>query len=113
MHGIPSETSMRGFMRFGKKAAVGLLVFVGVLALLWFGTSSYFKRQGNRELGEFTAELDAKDPGWRLEPILTRREQQPIRPDEDAAPIIFQAVQSSEPDWVTVRNLIEWGELDH
>src|SRR5438309_627100 len=105
---------MRGLKRFVKRAMFVLLVLVGVLALVFFSTRAYLQRQGNQELAEVTTKLDSDDPGWRMEPVLAKRNEQAIAADQDAVPIVLQVGEFCETDdWNKYRYFIEWGDLDY
>jgi hypothetical protein len=52
-------------------AVVGLLVLA---ALTLLGSHEYYRIMGNRELARVTAELDAEEPGWRIEELQAAHE---------------------------------------
>ena len=56
-------------MRWLKRAAIALFLFVVVLAVVVFGVRLYFNQVGNRELDRTTARLDREEAGWTLEAI--------------------------------------------
>lgn len=75
--------------RWLKRLGIGLLVVVGVLALVVWGGRAHFRRVGTERLNAATAKLDAEEPGWRLDAILARRQQQAPPPNKNAADLIL------------------------
>jgi hypothetical protein len=69
--------------------AVGFLVLLGILTLVVWGTRAYFGRLGAERLNAVSAKLDAEDPGWRLEPLLARRQQQAPAKEQNAAEVVL------------------------
>jgi hypothetical protein len=101
-------------MSRGRRVVVWLLRTL-VAAVL--GTTAYLvidryvtRRAGERRLAEVVAELDATDPGWRLDDILAEREKR-FPPDDQNIMIVVQAAAAQphkaltewaarNPDWL-------------
>ena len=55
--------------RWFKRFAAGVLVVLGLLALVLFIGRASVQRTGERKLADLTARLDATEPGWRIDEI--------------------------------------------
>jgi hypothetical protein len=93
------EVRPRRLRRWISRLAVGLLVLLAVLALVVWGGRAYVGRVGTERLGAVTAELDAADPDWRMEPLLTRHRQKELPPEENSLPVVMKVDDLLPNDW--------------
>lgn len=101
---------MKRFNWLLKRFAVGMLVFVAVVAVLIYGTRAYLNSVGSRELATISARLDSSDPGWRLEAIEAARQQSAPPPEQNSAPVVLTVAELMEmdKDWQTWQRSEEW-----
>ena len=79
--------------------AVAVLSVVAVLALVVFVGRAAFRKVGGRQLAAVTQQLDAEDPGWRIEAIEARRQEAAPPPDENPARVALDAVKQLPAGW--------------
>lgn len=84
------------FRRVVKKVAVGLLVPLGIFALVILGGRAYLSSVGTDRLVALTSQLDAAEPGWKIEGLLTRHREKELPPEQNAA-VIVQKVHDLLP----------------
>jgi hypothetical protein len=99
-----------------KRCAVGFLVFVGVLALIVWGGRAHYHRVGTERLNAVSAKLDTEEPGWRLDAILARRQQQAPPPGRNAADLVVAVGDQVAPErnklWAAWRQAEGFQERD-
>ena len=74
--------------RWARRVYVGLVV---LLLVTTFGGREALRLGGERELDRVTAELDASDPGWRLDAIQAERDRTIPSPAENGAELVRAA----------------------
>jgi hypothetical protein len=100
----PATQHKRGWSRFFFRA----LLVLGVLLLLAFFARWQIVRVGRLQLEEMTTQLDAEDPGWRLEDIEAAR-QKAAPPEEKNPSTIILALSKNIPlSWDEHLSSREW-----
>jgi hypothetical protein len=102
---------MTRLKRWLKRLLIIGLVVAGIPALLFYASRGYLKHQGNRELEQVGAGLDASDPGWRLSEIQAARERNQIPPDQDASAVVLRAEEMGRSHWEPLSANVEWNDI--
>jgi hypothetical protein len=101
---------MSGFKRLLKRFVAGVLILLGVVALLAFGTREYLYQEGSGERDAVTRKLDADEPGWRLKDIQAARAKDPIPPERDATPFVLHTHTLGDAPWRPFYTQLDWEE---
>jgi hypothetical protein len=90
--------------RFLKRAllVLGILVFIAFLARWQVG------RIGQRNLDAMTAQLDATDPGWRLDEIEAARTRAAPPPNSNPSNLIIDHFKKIPPEWNEYLSARSW-----
>jgi hypothetical protein len=103
---------MKTLKRRLKRFAIGVLIFVAVVAAIAYGTRAYMSRIGQRELDAVSARLTAEDPGWQIGDIEAARQRAAPPPEQNSAPIMLRVADMIAADqnkaWNTWRASDEW-----
>lgn len=94
------------FRRWRRRAVVAVLILVAVCLTAALGIHGYLRFTGNRALARETAKLDAEEPGWRLQKLLTARNARLPVAGENSAELVQNAIAAFpagatefEPAW--------------
>ncbi|MBY0460914.1 MAG: hypothetical protein K2V38_26640, partial [Gemmataceae bacterium] len=92
----PKRSFLRRFRGF---ATAGLIILGGIAAVLLLGRWQV-GRVGQQKLDVAVRQLDAAEPGWRLDAILEERKKNAPPPEADAAPeVLAVAAQLPQKEW--------------
>jgi len=93
-----------GWKRFLQRALLSL----GILGILAFVARWQVSRVGQQHLDEMTTELNATDPGWRLDEIEATRRKAAPPPEKNTANEVLRLLENFPPEWQEYRGFREW-----
>jgi hypothetical protein len=94
--------------RWLKRLAKGVLVVLGLLALVLFIGRASVQRTGERKLADLTARLDATEPGWRIDEIEARRLAASPPADQNSAAIVRRTQDRFPVEWENLNQSGGW-----
>ncbi|MBN9117807.1 MAG: hypothetical protein J0I06_01335 [Planctomycetes bacterium] len=100
----PSPDRRSWARRWFRRVVLALPVVFVLLLVSLFAARAYFRAIGQRALAAEMTRLDAEDPGWRFDDLMTAREKAAPSEDENSA-VVVRRVRGLMPtewnDWVT------------
>jgi len=104
LEGLPLSRKRGGWKRFLSRA----LLFLGILGILAFIARLQVSRVGQQHLDEMTTELNATDPGWRLDEIEAARLKAAPPAEKNTANEVLRLQENFPPEWQEYRGFREW-----
>ncbi|HEV3440851.1 MAG TPA: hypothetical protein VG122_26085, partial [Gemmata sp.] len=102
--GLSLSRRRGGWKRFLSRA----LLFLGILGILAYVARWQVSRIGQQHLDEMTTELNATDPGWRLDDIEAARLKAAPPAEKNTANEVLRLLENFPPEWQEYRGFREW-----